>query len=492
MAHHSHGSEHSGSTSTEQYEKDSATAHDNSQTEEAIETEHDVELAPPNSTAQPNIHPDGSDLEKSVTNRSAKSKLSGFAKVKSNVPSVNDLKTIPNGGTKAWLQVLGAFFLFFNSWGIINTFGVYQTYYETNFLASSTSSDISWIGSVQAFCLIFIGPLTGPIYDAGYFRLLIIVGSVLVVFGQMMLSLSSEYYQIFLAQAITVGLGAGCLFIPSVAILSQYFSTKLATATGLAAAGSSLGGVIYPIVLYKLIPQVGFAWATRILGFMSLATLIVSNLVMEVRALPPAKRKIVDLPAFKELPYTFFVAGCFLAFMGLYAPFFYVEFYSISYKITNENLAFYTLAIINSASVFGRIVPNFIADKVGPLNIIIPACFISGIICLCLIPVRTVGPLIVVCLLYGFFSGALVSLPPTIYVHLSIKNRAMIGTRMGQGFFIISIGLLLGTPICGWILNGASYAYVWVFSGLLLIAGAIVMFLSRTAKVGGLKLMTKA
>ena len=172
--------------------------------------------------------------------------------------------------------------------------------------------------------------------------------------------------------------------------------------------------------------------------------------------------------------------------------FFYVEFFDITYHITNENLAFYTLAIINSASVFGRVVPNFIADKTGPMNIIIPAALISGVICLCLIPVRTTGPLIVECILYGFFSGALVSLPPTIYVHLSLKNRGMIGTRMGMGFFVTSIGLLLGTPICGWILNGSSFAYVWVFGGLLLIVGGLLMFCSRTAKVGGLKLMTRA
>ena len=344
---------------------------------------------------------------------------------------------------------------------------------------------------MQAFLLIFVGPLTGPIYDAGYFRVLILVGSFLVVFGQMMLSLCHSYYQVFLAQAITVGLGAGCLFIPSVAILSQYFNTKLATATGLAASGSSLGGVIYPIVLYRLIPQIGFGWATRVLGFMSLCTLIVSIFVMEVRALPPAKRKVIDLPAFKEAPYTLFVAGCFFAFMGLYAPFFYVEFFSITYKITDTNLAFYTLSIINSASVFGRIVPNFLADKLGPMNIIIPAACISGVLCLCLIPVRSVAPLMVICVLYGFFSGALVSLPPTIYVHLSLKNRGMIGTRMGMGFFVTSIGLLLGTPICGWILNGASYTFVWLFGGLLLIIGGVLIAASRTAKVGGFSLTTK-
>jgi hypothetical protein len=30
--------------------------------------------------------------------------------------SNNDKQAIPNGGSKAWLQVLGAFFIFFNTW----------------------------------------------------------------------------------------------------------------------------------------------------------------------------------------------------------------------------------------------------------------------------------------------------------------------------------------------------------------------------------------
>lgn len=30
--------------------------------------------------------------------------------------SVNNVSSIPNGGLRAWLQVLGVFFLFFNTW----------------------------------------------------------------------------------------------------------------------------------------------------------------------------------------------------------------------------------------------------------------------------------------------------------------------------------------------------------------------------------------
>ncbi|KAL2049322.1 hypothetical protein ABVK25_010419 [Lepraria finkii] len=76
-----------------------------------------------------------------------------------------------NGGLIAWLQVLGAFCLFFTSWGIVNSFGVYQTYYENDLLsATSTSSQISWIGSIQAFLLVVIGVVTGPIFDQGYLQ----------------------------------------------------------------------------------------------------------------------------------------------------------------------------------------------------------------------------------------------------------------------------------------------------------------------------------
>lgn len=42
------------------------------------------------------------------------------------INSVTNVNSIPNGGLRAWLQVAGAFVLFFNTWGILNTFGVYQ------------------------------------------------------------------------------------------------------------------------------------------------------------------------------------------------------------------------------------------------------------------------------------------------------------------------------------------------------------------------------
>ena len=125
--------------------------------------------------------------------------------------------------------------------GIVNTFGVYQTFYENNILSHESPSNISWIGSIQGFLLLVVGVATGPLFDAGYFRSLLFTGSFLVVFGMMMTSISTQYFEVMLAQAICVGIGCGCLFVPSVAIIPTYFSTKKALATGIAASGSSLG-----------------------------------------------------------------------------------------------------------------------------------------------------------------------------------------------------------------------------------------------------------
>jgi hypothetical protein len=35
-------------------------------------------------------------------------------------PSINNAAAIPDGGLTAWLQVIGAFFLFFNSWYVLD------------------------------------------------------------------------------------------------------------------------------------------------------------------------------------------------------------------------------------------------------------------------------------------------------------------------------------------------------------------------------------
>ncbi|KAL2840284.1 major facilitator superfamily domain-containing protein [Aspergillus pseudoustus] len=397
----------------------------------------------------------------------------------------------PNGGIRAWLQVLGSFFLFFNTWGIINSYGVFQTFYEEEMMLGSSSSTISWIGSLQSFLIMFLGALTGPIYDAGFVAPLLYAGSFLVVFGHMMLSLCHTFWQVLLAQSICVGTGAGLLFVPSIAVLSNYFTTKLAFAVGIAASGSSVGGVVYPILIRELQSTIGFAWAVRVAGFLALFGLALACLVMTMHDLPPPaqRRRFIDWSAFKEAPYTLFNAGMFLCFMGLYVPYYYIQSVAIQQHMTSEDLAFYLLPIINAASTFGRLAPGYFSQWTSPLNLLVPASLISGALALCLLAIHTQASLLAFCALYGFFSGSLVSLSGPVLVLLS-PHPGVIGTRMGMCFTLLGIALLIGTPVSGAILDGeGGTRATWVYSGVLTLVGGGVLGMARVSMMTEWKLM---
>ncbi|RAH69942.1 uncharacterized protein BO66DRAFT_438646 [Aspergillus aculeatinus CBS 121060] len=157
-----------------------------------------------------------------------------------------------------------------SAWELMNAFGVFQTFYELDLLASKSSSDISWIGSTQAFLMFIVSAIVGPIVDAGYVRSLLVLGALLTVLGICMTSLCTAYWQVFLAQALTMGLGFGCLYVPAPTIVSQYFYARTALAMGASSAGTAIGGVIYPIIFTRLQPRIGFGWTTRVLALIVL------------------------------------------------------------------------------------------------------------------------------------------------------------------------------------------------------------------------------
>jgi len=58
-------------------------------------------------------------------------------------------------------------------------------------------------------------------------------------------------------------------------------------------------------------------------------------------------------------------------------------------------------------------------------------------------------------------------------------------------FAFVSLGVLVGTPIAGAILEVSDFTSVWIFGGIFTIAGGTIMFASRIA-FKGWALMIKA
>ena len=122
-----------------------------------------------------------------------------------------------------------------------------------------------------------------------------LIGSFLHVFGLMMASISTKYYQFLLSQAVCSPIGASMIFYPAFSCVITWFYKKRALAVGIAASGSSLGGVILPIMVSKLVGEVGFGWTMRICAFLILGLLIITNLTVRSRFPPmPKPVKLAD------------------------------------------------------------------------------------------------------------------------------------------------------------------------------------------------------
>jgi hypothetical protein len=107
-------------------------------------------------------------------------------------------------------------------------------------------------------------------------------------------------------------------------------------------------------MLNYLIAEHGFRLAIQYAGYLLLGLLILANLLMHPR-LPP--RGAAKPPSPKELfadpAYSLTVAGLFLVSWGLFFPIFYLQVFAQLHGLSTT-LVFYTLAILNAASVFGK------------------------------------------------------------------------------------------------------------------------------------------
>ncbi|KAM5447602.1 hypothetical protein MaudCBS49596_005861 [Microsporum audouinii] len=253
------------------------------------------------------------------------------------------------------------------------------------------------------------------------------------------------------------------------------------------------GGVVYPILWSQLVPKIGFGWATRVIGFIMMATLILPLIVMRPLQYPKTRRSLFDVSSLKDVPYVFFGFGILFGYMGIYVVFFYIQLYAMDRAGVSSYLAFYLPALINAGSSLGRILPNFAADYVGTLNMQMIFAFASAVLSLSLIAIRNVQGILAFSILYGFFTGTFVSLPAPTVASLS-PDVASLGGRMSMAFMAAGIGSLIGSPIAGAILStngGKNWDILQVWSGVLLVLSALSMLGARTAKVGT-KLKAKA
>lgn len=291
----------------------------------------------------------------------------------------------------------------------------------------------------------------------------------------MMLSLCKTYWQIMLVQGVLMGIAMAFLQFPAFAAVAHYFKKKRAAALGVMVAGSSLGGIVMPIILSRLLnsSSLSFGWSVRVIGFLIMPFMLFACVTVTPR-LPPRRTRRFWMPElYRDKQFMLFCAAFFFILIGMFTPIFFLPTYALQ-RGMGATLAGYLPAILNAASTFGRVIPGILADKYGPINIFGLGGLATGIVIFCFNEAKSNAAIIVYAVVFGFVSGTIIS-GASAAISVFSKDARDIGTYMGMGMALASFGVLIGPPVNGaFVKEYGSFFEVSMFSGAMCFFGGIL------------------
>lgn len=407
--------------------------------------------------------------------------------VENGSPPMDCEDTFPEGGLRAWLVVLGAFLMLFPSFGLQVSIGTLQDYWAEHQLSEYSVSAVAWIPSVFVYLGLALGLFVGPLFDRYGPRYIALTGSTIYIVMLFLLAQCVTYWQIMLCCGFFGGIGAALLTTTSLAAVSHWFKVKRGMAQGIAMCGSSFGGLTIPLILRVTFPKYGYQWSIRILGFIFLVCLVVANVLLKARIVSRSReRKALFSPEiFKDPRVCFLIASIFGLEVVLFGALGALPTYARLGTKFPANTGFYLISILNGCSCLGRLLPGYVADRIGRFNVLF-VMIVLTLICMLVIwlpfGTRSLAALYAFGSLFGFCTGSWMAIVPACIGQLCRAEE--FGTYYGSSYFIASLSLLICIPISGELIQTAGGQSMAIFSCLVLFASILMFAISRWACLG--------
>ncbi|EPT01908.1 hypothetical protein FOMPIDRAFT_1015690 [Fomitopsis schrenkii] len=268
--------------------------------------------------------------------------------------------------------------------------------------------------------------------------------------------------QVFLAQAVGMGLGLGRTFLPSLSVVGHHFRTRCALAVSVAISGASAGASSSGSCSTGPLEDwdVGFPNAPG-----------------------PSRRAVIGASGDGMGEARRGAGSC-----GTGVPMEHMRLYAVDHGAT-PRITTYSLAILNARSTLGRLVPTFAADRVGVYNMPVPMMVLRAALIFAMFG-ATDGPgVVLVGLVFGFASSAYISLIPSLLVQLC-RNMGALGVKMSLAYTVVAASNLIGNPMAGALLSTSMGGpLTWwraiVFTGCVAAAGSACMAVSRELTIRG-------
>ncbi|XP_056892616.1 monocarboxylate transporter 7-like [Takifugu flavidus] len=194
----------------------------------------------------------------------------------------------PDGG---WGWVVGvAFFLVeMFTYGSIKSFGIFLQDLMEEFRESN--SRVSWIVSIAVFVMTFNAPLSSVLTNRFGFQLVVMTGGLLILLGVIATTFTTSVNQIYFTYGLLTGMGYCLTFLPTVTILSQYFTRRRALVTAVASTGESLFMSAMAPALSALKDRMGWRRTMAILGGLQSTIIICGALLRPIVIRPGGNPK---------------------------------------------------------------------------------------------------------------------------------------------------------------------------------------------------------
>jgi len=136
----------------------------------------------------------------------------------------------------------------------------------------------------------------GPLVDRFGPTRLLYVGSLGLLAAVFATSLCETYWQLLLAQGVLLGAAMSLVFCTPLGVVMRHMPHHRGLAVGLAIGGASVGGVVWPVMLQRLLEyhELSFAWSLRATG-LALAPLLAMVYFTVVE--PPSPRSTPPAPS---------------------------------------------------------------------------------------------------------------------------------------------------------------------------------------------------
>jgi predicted MFS family arabinose efflux permease len=352
-------------------------------------------------------------------------------------------------GGRAWLDMALAALSMFTIFATAYSFGTFVRPMADEFHAGRGAT--AFVFAITAFLYFSLGAITGPLVQRVGPRRIIFFGTTVQVIGMLLTARAHALWQAYLTYGIGVGIGVACGYVPMVAVVGGWFTTRRATAIGIAVSGIGLSSLIGAPVAARLIRSIGWRDAYTVFA---LATAVLMTIVALGVRTPPSfatPPKIALSAALRTRTFIFLYIGLALAAVTLFNVFVNIVPYAEDNGITKVK-ASTLLSILGGASILGRNALAALAKRVGSLATYSSAIVTMGITqVLWLIAGKSYVVLAVFMALFGVAYGGLIALGPTVLA--DIFGPEQLGGLAGVNYSAAGLGALTGPTLCAWLVD---------------------------------------